>query len=188
MKVLSNEDTILKEVYSSFKQRLSFDDFQSKLNSLTIDKRNFVRATLLYKQALKCKECNPTVAMVLLCSCADALKLAEGNWKRIKTFYETYCPDDDEFRIAPIEYYPNCKLPRTPAPFDKAIYCIYKKFRVKFVHEGINHIRAEDNIDFLYVRLKDENGVCGYCKICFPEVVNWFEKITFESLFAMLAN
>jgi hypothetical protein len=57
--MVSNEDTVLKEVYSSFKQRVSFDDFQSKLNSLTIDKWNFVRATLLYQQSLKCKECNP---------------------------------------------------------------------------------------------------------------------------------
>jgi hypothetical protein len=44
-KVLSNEDTTLKEIYSSFKERLSFDDFQSNLNSLTIeDKWNFVQS------------------------------------------------------------------------------------------------------------------------------------------------
>lgn len=188
-KILSNEDTVLKEVYSSFKQRLSFDDFQNKLNSLTIEDRwNFVRATLLYQQSLKCKECNLNIAMVLLCSCTDAIQLKgeRNSYNNFMEFYKRYCPNSPQFRNAPIEYYPNCKLPPTPAPFDKALHYMYKQFRNLFVHEGIKHLRAEDNNGFLYDKLKDENGVYNYYKINLPEILNWFEKITFESLFAML--
>jgi hypothetical protein len=106
--------------------------------------------------------------------------------KNIITFYKTYCPDSRQFRIAPIEYYANCKLPLKPAPFDKILYYIYKRFRCGFVHEGIRQLRAEDNIDFLYDKIKGENGVYDRYKINKPEILNWFEKITFESLFAML--
>jgi hypothetical protein len=148
---------------------------------------SFVRATLTYQQSLKCKECNPIISVVFLCSCADALKLAKGDWQRIKTFYERYCPNSDEFRIAPIRYSRNCKQPLIPAPFDKAIYCIYKEFRVKYIHEGIKHLRPEDS-DFFYVRLKDEYGVRDCYEICLSEVVSWFERITFESLLNMLTT
>jgi len=180
---MSNEDTVLKEAYSSFKQRLSFDDFQSKINSLTIDKWNFVRATLLYQQSLKCKECNLNVAMVLLCSCAEAMQLEETAEKRFKEFYERYCPS--RLRNPPIEYMPNGKPPMVTAPFDIALHCIYKLFRCFFVHEGIKHLRPEDNIDVLYDKIKIEDKIYTV-KLYLPEITNWFEKTTFESLFAML--
>jgi hypothetical protein len=188
---LSNGDTVLKEAYSSFKQRVSFDDFQSKLNSLTIDKLNFVRATLLYQQSLKCKECNPNVEMVLLCSCADAIQLKgeRNSYNNFKEFYMRYCPSqfkDSQIENLPIEYMYNGKPPMKTAPFEKALYFIYKQFRNMYVHEGIKRLRAEDNIDFLFDKLKDKNGVNDYYKINLPEILNWFEKITFESLFAML--
>jgi len=135
---LSNEDTILKEVYSSFKQRLSFDDFQSKLNSLPIeDKWNFVRATLLYQQSLKCKQCNPNVAMVFLCSSAEAMQLKNKPEKRFIEFYKRYCPI--RFRkSSPMEYMPNGKPPMVPAPFDISLHCIYELFRCFFFMKELN--------------------------------------------------
>jgi hypothetical protein len=183
---LSNEDTVLKEAYSSFNQKLSFVDFQSKLNSLAIDKWNFVRATLLYQQAVKCGDCNPNVGMVLLCSCANALQLVgEGKpWENFKEFYLTYCPA--HFRTPPIEYYPNGKIPRTTAPFEKALRYIYKQFRNLFVHEGIGYlITAPDGIDWhtLYDKIKNENDVYS---VDMMKIAEWFRQITFESLFAIL--
>lgn len=131
--------------------------------------------------------------MSLLCSCAEATQLERASFKRFMTFYERYCPNSPQFRNAPIEYYPNGKLPRKPAPFDKALRCVYKQFRNPFVHEGIKHLRTEDNIDFSFdkVEYKEEGKkgkVVYYVKINLPEILNWFEKITFESLFAMLSQ
>jgi len=186
---LSNEDTVLKEVYSSFKQRLSFDDFQSKINSLTIDKWNFVRATLLYQQSLKCKECNPNVAMVLLCSCADAIQLKgeRNSYNNFMEFYKKYCPNSPQFRNAPIKYYTNGKLPRKPAPFHKALHYIYKQFRCLYVHEGIGHLDFLPEMPMehtLFDKISAEDP--DIYSIDMLKIVGWFEEITLESLFAML--
>lgn len=188
-KILSSEDTVLKEVYSSFKQRLSFDDFQSKINSLTIDKWNFVRATLLYQQSLKCEECNPNVAMVLLCSCADAMQLEETSYKGFMDFYKTYCPSRFQNSLtenSPIEYMPNGKPPLKTAPFEKALHFIYKQFRNMYVHEGIGHLEMlpERRVEHTFFdRIKGETDIYAVDML---NVVEWFGKITFESLFAML--
>jgi hypothetical protein len=182
---MSNEDTVLKEVYSSFKQRLSFDDFQTKINSLIyIDKWNFVRATLLYQQSLKCRWCNPNITMVLLCSCADAIQLKETFYKRFMEFYKMYCPS--RFRDSPIEYMPNGKPPLKTAPFEKALHFICKQFRNMYVHEGIGHLEISPEhivTHTFYDKIKGENDIY---KVDMLKVVEWFGKITFESLFAML--
>lgn len=163
----------------------SFDDFQSKINSsTTIDKWNFVRATLLYQQSLKCRECDPNTAMVLLCSCAEAMQLEESSYKRFMEFYARYCPS--RFRNSPIEYMPNGKPPLKTAPFEKALRFIYKQFRNMYVHEGIGHLETvPEGIPWqpFYDRIKDEDDVYEVDKV---KIVEWFGKITFESLFAML--
>jgi len=185
---LSNEDTVLKEVYSSFKQRLSFDDFQSKINSLTIDKWNFVRATLLYQQSLKCTECNPNIGMVLLCSCVDALQLVGGENKskaNFMSFYKKYCPKS--LRVPPMEYYHNGKTPAVTAPFEKTLTFIYKRFRCLYVHEGIGHLDFLPEMPMehtLFDKISAEDP--DIYSIDMLKIVGWFEEITLESLFAML--
>lgn len=177
---------ILKEVYSSFKQRLSFDAFRSKLDSLKIDKWNFVRATSLYQQSLKCEECNPNVAMVLLCSCVDAMQLEETSYKGFMGFYKTYCPSQFQNSLienSPIEYMPNGKSPLKTAPFEKALHFIYKQFRNMYVHEGIGHLKAlPERIGghIFFDRIEGENDIYAVDML---NVVKWFGKITFESLF-----
>jgi len=187
--IMSNEDKVLKEVYSSFEQRLSFDDFQSKLNSLTIDKWNFVRATLLYQQYLKCKECNPNVGMVLLCSCADALQLvAEDRLSKANfmEFYLRYCPAYLRTH-SPIDYYKDGKLPRATAPFEKALHFIYKQFRCLYVHKGIGHLETAPLEDTAWHTLLDRiKGEKDVYAVDLPIISEWFGQITFESLFAML--
>jgi len=93
--LLSNLSGALKEGYSPFQGRLSFKDFEVKVNSLPIDMWNFVRASLLYQKALQCRKCEPNIAMVLLCSCPDALKVS-GKKAKVRTnyrsFYSKYCP------------------------------------------------------------------------------------------------
>jgi hypothetical protein len=183
---LSDEDNVLKEAYSHFDKRLSFSDFKIRLDALTIDKWNFVRAVLLYNQAVECKECNSNVAMVLMCSCADALQLVGENKSNANfmRFYLNYCPS--HLRTAPIEYYPNGRIPRTTAPFDKGLHYIYKQFRCMYVHEGIGHLtNAPDGIDWhtLYDRIKNEEDIYSIDMI---KILEWFSQITFESLFAML--
>ena len=180
--MLSNEDTILKEVYSPFNQKLSFDDFQNKINSLTIDKWVFVGAVLLYQQAVKCGECNPDIGMVLLCSCADALQLVreKKSQANFMKFYLSYCPSN--LRTPPLEYYPDGKIPLTTTPFDKALHYIYKQFRCLYVHEGIGHLTTRG----FYDRIKDKDEKDIYAVDI--KVTEWFKQITFERLFAMLTN
>lgn len=102
---MSNEEKVLNEVYSSFKDRLSFEDFKTRFDLLPNDKWNFARAVLLFQQHLKCKDCNPNVGMVLLCSCADALQLVGDKGKSKENFralYLRYCPS--KYRTPPITW------------------------------------------------------------------------------------
>lgn len=177
----------MKEVYSSFKEKFSFEDFQSKLNSLAIDKWSFVRATLLYQQSLKCKACNPNVGMALLCSCADTLQLVAEDKSRANfmEFYQKYCPAS--YQTPPIKYYKDGKLPQTTAPFEKALHFIYKRFRCLYVHEGIGHLGAvpKDAITWhtLFDGIKGEKDIYA---VDLLKISEWFSQITLESLFAML--
>ncbi len=179
---MSNGDTVLKQVYSSFSQRLSFDDFQNKINLL--NKWNFVRAVLLYQQAVKCEKCNPNVAIGLLCSCADAMQLGKNPSIRFKEFYERFCPTN--LRDSPIEYYPKGKIPKKTTPFDKTLRYIYKQFRCRYFHEGIGRLTpAPDGFDFLCDQIENEKDVY---LVDMVKIAEWFRKITFESLFVMLTK
>ena len=190
--LISNEDKLLKQVYSTFTGRLSFEDFQDKLNSLSVDKWDFVRAVMLYQQSVNCTKCNPNVGMVLLCSCADALRLVaeERSRANFMKFYLDYCPTS--LRTPPIEYYPNGRTPKVTAPFDKALYYIYKKFRCLYVHRGIGRlditpeIEGVEIIDFpLLDKIKGESDAYA---VYIEKVPEWFEKVTLESLYTLLTT
>jgi hypothetical protein len=185
---MSNEEKILKEISPLFEGRLKLEDFVSKFNALPIDKWNFLRACLLYQNALKCKKCNPNIAMLLLCSCADALQLVgdEGKSKaNFMTFYTKFCPS--QLRTPPIVFYPDGKLPKTIAPFEKALNLVYKRFRSLFVHEGIGFlgVKVPEGIAWhgLLIGIKNEKDLYSVDML---QVLDWFEKITLGSLFAML--
>jgi len=96
----------LERAYEPFKDRLTLEDFKTKVDALNKKKWDFIRAILLYKQAMKCKDCEPNVAMVLLCSCADAMKVAgekASSHINFKKFYMDCCPTN--IRNPPIGYY-----------------------------------------------------------------------------------
>ena len=178
----------LKKAYPPFKQQIAFKEFASKVDSLKYEMpMNFVRASLLYQQALKCKDCEPNVAMVLLCSCADAVKVAgegAGSKNNFMTFYMKYCPSGS--RVAPMKYYPNKHLPLQDVPFQRALDLIYAKFRCLYVHEGIGRIQLppEDMNLFMNTLLdKHRNDIYS---IDILRILEWFSRITLESLYAML--
>ena len=137
----------MKQAYSSFIGKLSYEDFETKVSSLKIDKWDFVRAVFLYQQSVKCIECNPNVGMILLCSCADAIQLVGGKRSsraNFMKFYLDYCPK--ELRTPPIEYLPNGIPPPVTAPFEKALNYIYRRFRCFYVHRGIGRLdTVQDN-------------------------------------------
>lgn len=177
----------LREAYIPFKGRLAFNNFVTKVNSLSIDKWNFVRASLLYQQALKCKDCNPNVAMVLLCSCADALKVAgkkAGSRRNFKAFYLNNCPAT--LRVPPIKYHPNAQPRIAVAPFDKALDFIYSKFRCLYVHEGKGRLQPlPSGIKWIGSFLLDEFNN-EYYHIDTLRILEWFANITLESLYNLL--
>ena len=146
-------------------------------------KWNFVRASLLYQQALTCKDCEPNVAMVLLCSCADAMKVAgekAGSRKNFKKFYMDYCPAT--LRDPPIEYYPHGKPPIEIAPFEKALDFIYSKFRCLYVHEGKGRLEPlPAGIEWVGAILLDKYND-EYYSIDTLKILEWFAKIMVESL------
>jgi len=189
---MNNTEAKIKEVYSSFGERLSYDDFKNKLDSLPVDKWNFVRAVLLYQQSVKCSKCNPNVGMSLLCSCADAIQLVgEGKPKEnFMKFYLNYCPLS--LRTSPIKYFPEGKLLPSPltAPFEKALHYIYKQFRCLFVHEGIGRLDIAPEIEGVIMipfplmdKIKKEKDVY---LIDLDKILSWFDRVTIESLSTML--
>jgi len=187
MKMSRDEIRALKKAYHPFKQRLSFNDFCTRVNSLPIEKRNFARASLLYQQASKCKDCEPNIAMVLLCACADALKVAgknAGSHKNFSQFYLKYCPSN--LRVPPLEYFPNAKPPPVTAPFAKALGFIYSKFRCLYVHEGKGRLSPIPRGIGVFASLLLDKYDNEYYHLDTIKLHDWFEKITLESLYNML--
>ena len=184
---MSDEIRALEKAYRPFKARLVFKDFVARVSSLPIDKWNFVRASLLYQQALRCKGCDPNIAMVLLCSCAEALKVAgknAGSHKNFDIFYLKYCPSS--LRVPPLEYYPNAKPPATTAPFDKALDFIYSKFRCLYVHEGKGRLQPLPKGIGVFASLLLDKYDKEYYRLDTIKLHNWFENVTLESIYNML--
>jgi len=125
--------------------------------------------------------------MVLLCSCADAVKVAgegAGSKNNFKALYMQYCPSGS--RVAPIKYYPNKQLPLQDVPFEKALGLIYAKFRCLFVHEGIGKLELpREDMKMIMNTDLDIYGNDVY-SIDILRILEWFSKITLESLYAML--
>ena len=183
-----NELRVLKKGYRPFKGRIEFKIFLNKLNSFTnIEKWNFVRGSLLYQRALKCKRCDPNIAMLLLCSCADAIKIAgknAGSLKNFKQFYIKYCPI--KLKDPPIEYYTDTKLPPVRTSFNKALDFIYKKFGNLYIHEGIEQLEplSKGTIWADSSLLDKFNN--NYYVVDILIILDWFSLITIESLFNIL--
>ena len=76
---MSDEEKVLKEVYSSFEGRLSFDEFRNKFNSLPNDKWNFARAVSLFQQYLNAKIVTQTLEWLYY-----ALVPMQSNLKGVK--------------------------------------------------------------------------------------------------------
>jgi hypothetical protein len=185
---MSDEIRALKKAYPPFGTRLVFKDFVAKVNSLSIDRWDFVRASLLYQQALKCKGCEPNISMVLLCSCAEALKIAGRGFglshRNFKQFYLKYCPYS--LRKPPMKYYPNAKPPMQMVPFDKALDFIYAKFRCLYVHEGKGRLEhLPPGVVWIGSLLLDKYKN-EYYSLDTVKIHDWFEEITLESLFSLL--
>lgn len=180
----------VKKAYKPFKDMISWSDFQNRLNAFPAEKKwRFVRSSLLYKQALKCKKCNPNVAMSLLCSCAEALKLRgknAGSQQNFKELYLTHCPT--RLRTPPMEFHQNMSVNPVTAPFDRALYYIYKRFRCLHLHEGIDRL-TNLTIHGITIQigssLVDKLGTDAYA-IDLLRILDWFLEITLNSLFAIL--
>lgn len=184
---MSDEIRALEKAYPPFQRRLTFKDFVTKVSSLPIDKWNFVRASLLYQQALKCKGCEPNIAMALLCSCAEALKVAgkkKGSHKNFISFYLTYCPS--ALGVPPLEYYPNAKPPAKTAPFDEALDFVYAKFRCLYIHEGKARLAPVPKGIGVFGSFLLDKFDKEYYRVDTIKLHGWFEKITLESLCNML--
>ncbi|MGD0204536.1 MAG: hypothetical protein ABSC20_11615 [Candidatus Bathyarchaeia archaeon] len=186
---MSNEDTVLKEAYSSFSQRLSFNDFQNKINLKTLgtDKWNFARAVQQFQEAIKYEESNPDLEIALLCSCAEALQLEKTSLKRFKEFYLRYCPSN--LRTSPIKYYPNGKVPEITAPFGKALEFIYRQLRSVYIHEGTEHLKPEPIRNGIFGDvIRNKDGTKDFYFFDKMKTLEWFRQITFESLYVMLTK
>jgi hypothetical protein len=176
-----------KRAFNSFSNRLTWEDFETKLASLPLPKRDdFLNASLLYQQALKCEGCAPNVAMLLLCSCAESMQLGEKSRLRFKKFYADYCPSDK--KNPPIKYYLD-ERPSTynDASFEEALDYIYEKFRCFYVHEGADYLENPNGmIVTLEDKLKETNDRTYVIDL--PKILEWFKTITIESLYNFLVN
>ena len=187
---MSDEEKVLREVYSSFKDRLNFEEFRTKFNLLPNDKWNFARAVSLFQQYLKCKDCTSNVGMIVLCSCADAIQLKGGIGKskaNFIEFYLKYCPP--EYRKMPIEHLSSEKRNTETIPFDKKILeYIYQKFRCSYIHVGIGNLYPLPKNVYSHHLLGKFEKEKDFFMIDLVELPKWFEKVTFESLYEMLID
>jgi hypothetical protein len=178
----------LKKAYKPFKNQFTFTVFKTKVDALNKKKWNFVRASFLYQQALKCGKCDPNVAMLLLCSSADAMQLVgkRNSWRNFEKFYKTYCPISS--RNPPIKYYATLKSPliRKNASFDEALDYIYARFRCLYTHEGIGRLELPPKgVNVVSSEMLDKFKGKHYA-IDMLSVLNWFALITKESLYKIL--
>jgi hypothetical protein len=166
---------------------LQSKEFTTKVNALNKKKWNFVRASLLLAQAMECKDCEPNVAMLLLCSCADAMQLVGGKDRshvNFKRFYMGYCPNG--LRNPPIEYYLDGKPTIYTASFEEALDCIYEIFRCLYVHKGIAHLELPKGLNDFRVISELEKIKDRYYVIDLLKILDWFVTITKESLYKIL--
>lgn len=178
----------LKKAHKPFKNEMAFKDFKTKVEDLKGKEWNFVRASLLYQQALKCGKCDPNVAMLLLCSSADSMQLV-GNgkpWRNFEKFYKDYCPSG--LRNPPIKYYPTLKPPLIPrdVSFEEALDYVYAKFRCLYTHEGIGRLELPPKgIKLIGSKMLDKFKDKHYV-IDLVSILGWFTSITRESLSKIL--
>lgn len=178
----------LRKAYKPFNSEMAFTDFKTKVEDLKGKKWNFVRASFLYQRALKCRKCDPNVAMLLLCSCADSMQLvgSRNSRRNFEKFYKDYCPSD--LRNPPIKYYPTLKPPLVlkDASFDESLDYIYANFRCLYTHEGIGYLEATPkNVSVGYWQFCDKfKG--KYYAIDMLSVLSWFASMTKESLYKIL--
>lgn len=167
---------------------MTLKEFRTKVDALNKKKWNFVRASFLYQQALKCGKCDPNVAMLLLCSSADSMQLVgkRNSWRNFEKFYRDYCPSGS--RNPPIKYYLDLKPPLNPkdASFEEALDYIYANFRCLYAHEGIGRLELPPkNVHLVGHELFDKfKG--KYYIIDILSVLNWFATTTKESLSKIL--
>jgi len=178
----------LKKAYKPFKNEMAFKDFKIKVEALNKKKWNFVRASFLYQQALKCGKCDPNVEMLLLCSCADAMQLV-GNrqsHKNFNKFYLDYCPNGS--RNPPIKYYLDLKPPliRRDVSFEEALEYIYANFRCLYTHEGIERLELPPKGVHLVGNELLDKFEGKYYVIDKLNVLSWFASITKVSLSKIL--
>ncbi|MEM1540957.1 MAG: hypothetical protein QXJ07_06245 [Candidatus Bathyarchaeia archaeon] len=84
------------------------------------------------------KKCEPNVAMLLLCTCADAIKITNKKFPRENfiRFYQTYCPNELKWDIPIERYNPWGEIQPSKASFEEALHLVYERFRNPFVHEA----------------------------------------------------
>lgn len=74
------------------------------------------------------------------------------------------------------------------APFDKALYYIYKRFRCLHLHEGIDRLHnltVHGKTIHIGASLMDKLGNDAYA-VDLLRILDWFLEITFNSLFDIL--
>lgn len=178
----------IRNAYRPFKNKLTFKQFNSKFSQLSTDKKRFLIASSLYQQSKKCAKCEPNIAMALLCSCADSLKLhrLKAPRRNFTTFYSRYCPN--KLRKPPIQCYPDCdvNIPMVNVSFRNALDYIYEKYRNLFVHEGKGRLsKLPKGTTWIGFNLLDKfHGDCYV--INHLRILSWFSNVTRESLYAIL--
>jgi hypothetical protein len=184
----SSINRAIRSAYKPFKNQMAYKTFKTKFNNLKIDKWNFARASLLYQQALKCGKCSPEIAMVILCSSAESLKIAgrkSGPRPNFLSAYLTYCPQ--QFRTPPLKFFPNAKPPPITASFNQALNFIYARFRNLYVHQGKGRIGPKKIRGVkIFASLLLEKYKNQYYHLDTFKLHSWFELITYESLYSIL--
>ena len=182
---------ILDRLFETFKEGLTPEQFRTKVDALNEKKDNFVRAGLLYQQALKCKDCEPNVSMMLLCSCADSMKLVGRKKSRenFKKFYKEYSPIASS--NPPIKYYLDANPSSySDASFEEALDYIYVRFRSLYTHEGRGLLelpKGDSLIGYeLMDKLEETSDKCYVIDIL--KILNWFATMTKDSLRNILSH
>ena len=72
-------EKFVKEGYGTFSELISEGDFNQLINCLEEEEmKNFLRASLMYQRAIKCRSCDQDVCIALLCSAVEAISGGEN--------------------------------------------------------------------------------------------------------------
>jgi hypothetical protein len=186
------------EEYKTFTEIVSKKDFDKHLRSMEQnDMLCFLRASLMYQRAIKCRACDSDIAITLLCSAVEVVSGGKPISYNFRRFLLTYCPE--ELRNPPVKI-----LKGKGENFEVAVRAIYSNFRSLHLHRGIGYMGMANKYkgiaDKPYIDKKTGEHIHmvgiplllkadgNIISVELTRITDWFASVVKNSLFRYLTS